>query len=74
MVHAGSDMRMHLALFMSGLRKNHLLLHETEVEKYTQRYLKQSQVNDEEWTPGTVINAEVYPGNSSVKNMMILHF
>lgn len=63
-------MRMHLALFMSGLRPNHLLLHETEVEKYTQRYLKQSQMKDEEWTPGTVINTEVYPW----KIMMILHF
>lgn len=27
----------------------------TDVQKYTERYLKQNQVEDEEWTPGTHI-------------------
>lgn len=34
-------------------------LYEPEVEKYTQRYLKQSQVNDEDWIPGTVKNKHI---------------
>lgn len=27
----------------------------TEVERYTERYLKQSQIDDNEWTPGTYV-------------------
>lgn len=57
------DEMVDLASFVSGLRQNLLLYMKPEMEKYTQRYLKQSQVNDVDWTPGMVKNkhAEVQP-------------
>lgn len=50
----------------------------SDVEKYTQRYLKQRNIDDMEWTPGTSIAifsadadryAKIYPAACFVKGL-----